>query len=141
MQLYSSKPAEVTARSIQLGKQNNWQCALQGSDYQPVLLQDEQLDWRDHQITTRNEGRTNPSSAIISVLWNMMQDELINGDNTLSVLDSVDENLLELVSSDSDDKIGDSNVYLYKPYCITVDSHSCILQGTLFYLLHTEMTP
>jgi hypothetical protein len=141
MQLYSSKPAEVTARSIQLGKQNNWQCDLQASDYQPMLLRGEQLDWRDHQITTRNEACTNTSSAIISLLWNMMQDELINDDSTLSVLDSVDENLLELVSSDSDDKIGDSNVYLYKPYCITVESHSCILQGTLFYLLHTEMAP
>jgi hypothetical protein len=39
----------------------------------------------------------------------MMQDELINGDSTVSVLDCVHENLSELVSRDSDDKIGHNN--------------------------------
>jgi hypothetical protein len=40
----------------------------------------------------------------------MMQDELINGDSTVSVLDSVHEYLSELVSSDSDDKIGQNKI-------------------------------
>jgi hypothetical protein len=40
----------------------------------------------------------------------MMQDELINGDSTVSVLDCVHENLSELVSSDSDDKIGHNKI-------------------------------
>jgi hypothetical protein len=68
------------------------------------------IDWRDHKTATRNKARENLSSAIISLLWNMMQDKLISGDSTVSILDCVDENLSELVSSDSDDKIGDNKI-------------------------------
>jgi hypothetical protein len=65
-------------------------------------------DWKDHQIATSNKAFKNLSSAIIPLLWNMIQDKLIDGDSTVSISDCVDENPSELESSDSDNKIGDN---------------------------------